>query len=406
MLPAPLRLRFAVISTCQEAWGGSEELWYRASLNLAKEGHKVSIFKTVLDKKHAAIQALSDASCKVHHLFKLPLPHSIVVLSRLSRLTAHLKIGRSDLVVISQGDNYDGLRYAQLCGKLKIPYTLISQKATDYFWPPDRSRQYWRDGYSRAAHCFFVSEHNRRITEDQIGCDLTNASVVRNPFLVPYDVSLPWPAREDAGLRLACVGRLYLLDKGQDILLRVLAKPKWKERALHVSFFGSGVNREGLALLARKLGVSHVNFAGQTENILKVWADNHMLILPSRGEGLPLALVEAMLCGRPAIVSTVGGNAEVVEDNVTGFLTAPTVDALDQTLEVVWNRRHELHEMGERAARSIRRLVPSNPAGDFASLLQNLALKQKDGSRHNDDVSPDELKSFQHNVTQLTENSH
>jgi glycosyltransferase involved in cell wall biosynthesis len=285
-------------------------------------------------------------------------------------LALHLTARRPDLVVISQGDNYDGLHFGYLCRKLRIPYTLISQKATDHFWPPDKSRWYRRDIFRGAARCFFVSEHNRRLTEDQIGATLTNAEVVRNPYLVFANEPLPWPGREDECLRLACVARLYVLDKGQDILLRVLAREKWKNRNLHVSFFGQGINAEALADLAARLAVRNVSFEGQTRDVPGIWKNHHALILPSRAEGLALALVEAMMCGRPAIVTKVGGNDEVLDDHVTGFLAAaPAEDPLDAALEEAWARKGELSEMGQRAALRIRELVSPNPAQDFADKL-------------------------------------
>jgi glycosyltransferase involved in cell wall biosynthesis len=175
----------------------------------------------------------------------------------------HLSMRRPDLVIISQGDNYDGLYLGYLCRKLRIPYTLISQKASDYFWPEDKLRSYKRAVFEGAVRCFFVSEHNWRLTEDQYGVTLKNANVVQNPYMVCTDQPLPWPASDDDGLRLACVARLHLLDKGQDILLRVLARNKWRERRLHVSFFGQGINREGLESLAARLGVQNVSFEGQ-----------------------------------------------------------------------------------------------------------------------------------------------
>ena len=46
---------------------------------------------------------------------------------------------------------------------------------------------------------------------------------------------------------------------------------------------------------------------------------NHVHAMPSRIEGLPLVLIEAMLCGRPVVATDVAG-AEVIEDEVTGFL--------------------------------------------------------------------------------------
>ena len=159
---------------------------------------------------------------------------------------------------------------------------------------------------------------------------------------MPADGPLPWPGREDECLRLACVARLYLLDKGQDILLRVLARKKWKGRDLHVSFFGRGINAEALSDLAARLGLLNISFEGHTDDIPSIWKKHHALILPSRAEGLPLSLVEAMMCGRAAVVTKVGGNAEVVQDGVTGFLAAPDEDSIDAALEKVWARRGEL----------------------------------------------------------------
>jgi glycosyltransferase involved in cell wall biosynthesis len=292
--------------------------------------------------------------------------------AHLLSLTLLLTARRPDLVVVSQGDNHDGLQFGHLCRKLRIPYALISQKAADHFWPPDESRRYRRSVFEGAARCFFVSEHNRRLTEDQIGARLANAVVVRNPYLVPAGGPLPWPELGGDSLRLACVARLYLLDKGQDILLRVLAREKWRGRDLHVSFYGRGVNAESLSELAARLGLRNVSFEGQTEDVPGIWREHHALVLASRAEGLPLALVEAMMCGRPSVVTKVGGNPEVVEDGVHGFLAATDEDSLDAALEEAWARRGELRAMGERAASRIRELVPANPAEEFADLLLDL----------------------------------
>ena len=374
--------RFTIVSTCPESWGGSEELWSGAAQLMAASGHRVSVFKTALNETHPRIQQLKSLACRVRKLKHSPRLQPLITRLNLLVLASHLVIHRPNLVVVSQGDNHDGLHFGYLCQKLSIPYVLISQKAADHFWPPDESRQYRRGVFVGATRCFFVSEHNRRLTEDQIGTDLTNAEVVRNPHLAPIDRPLPWPDGADEYLRMACVARLYLLDKGQDILLRVLARDKWKGRRLYVSFYGSGANRDALTSLARRLDLNNVSFEGQTADVASVWRNHHALILPSRAEGLPLSLVEAMMCGRPAIATNVGGNPEVIEDGVTGFLTAPFEDAIDAAMEEAWSRRRELDEMGQRASVRIRELVPRNPGQEFAvnllKLAQGLAEKKRE----------------------------
>jgi glycosyltransferase involved in cell wall biosynthesis len=364
--------RFTFVSTCPESWGGSEELWSGAARVLAERGHHVTAFKTALDEGHPSIRRLKSL-CTVRNLPRPPRLQPLATRAHLLLLAVRLTARRPDLVVVSQGDNHDGLHFGHLCRKLRIPYALISQKAADHFWPPDESRRYRRSVFGGAARCFFVSEHNRWLTEDQNGARLANAVVVRNPYLVPAGGPLPWPERGDGSLRLACVARLYLLDKGQDMLLRVLAREKWRGRSLHVSFYGRGINGEALSELAARLGLRNASFEGQTEDVPGIWREHHALVLASRAEGLPLALVEAMMCGRPAVVTKVGGNPEVVEDGVNGFLAAPDEDSIDAALEEAWARRGELRAMGERAALRIRELVPINPAAEFADLLSDLA---------------------------------
>lgn len=361
--------RFAIVSTCPEFWGGSEELWSAASVVLARKGHRVSAFKTRVDDTHPRVKLLKSLSCSVTDLRHPPITERLVIRYHLLRFALNLKSRRPDLVIISQGDNYDGLHFGQLCRRLGLPYTLISQKATDHFWPKDKSRQAMREIFQAAAQCFFVSNHNRELTENQIGVKLTNASVVRNPFLVSAEKAVAWPRSDDDTLRLACVARLYLLDKGQDILLKVLAQEKWKNRKLHVSFFGQGMNSEGLRDLATKLDLQNVSFEGQTSDVVGIWETHHALILASRAEGLPLSLVEAMMSGRPGIVTDVGGNSEVVDDRVNGFLAAPSVAGVDAALEDAWTRRDDLQRMGELAAIKIRELVPPRPEEEFAANL-------------------------------------
>jgi glycosyltransferase involved in cell wall biosynthesis len=127
---------------------------------------------------------------------------------------------------------------------------------------------------------------------------------------------------------------------------------------VRVSFHGEGANREGLEALARHLDLASVSFEGQAPDIEDVWRTHHALVLPSRAEGLPLALLEAMACGRVPIVTDVGGNAEVVEDAVSGFIaSSPTVDAFDAALERAWARRDEWEGIGAAAARRVAEKV-------------------------------------------------
>jgi glycosyltransferase involved in cell wall biosynthesis len=257
---------------------------------------------------------------------------------------------------------------------LRLQYVLIVQKATEMYWPPDSQQKHIRDSYASAKACFFVAEHNRRLTEEQFGVPLPHAHMVRNPFLVPWERRSDWPDERD-GVRLACIGRLYPKEKGQDLLIRVLARERWRARPLSVTFYGDGLQRGSLERMAHHLGLTNVTFAGFVSDVAAIWNDHHALILPSRCEGLPLVIIEAMLSGRVPIVTNVGGSAEVVDDGITGFIaSAPTEDSIDEAMERAWTQRHTWREIGSEAATRIRTLVPPDPAASFAAMLLEIAV--------------------------------
>ena len=73
-------------------------------------------------------------------------------------------------------------------------------------------------------------------------------------------------------------------------------------------------------------------------------------------EGMPLALVEAMWCGRPVVTTDVGGVSEVIKDDITGFVAeaavATVAESLGGALERMRLQRDRLQEIGKLAAAS------------------------------------------------------
>jgi len=367
------------------AWGGSEELWSATAAVLASDGHRVTVFKSAVDDSEPRIRTLRARRCRIRDLARFPLmPRRLFTLVRsLSSGAAYghevvrLLIGlalsrRPDLVVVSQGGNHDGYFFAEVCRRLRLPYVIVSQKASELYWPADWQQKTIAAVFQSARACFFVSEHNRRLTEEQLGFPLPHAAVVRNPFLVPWEPRTDWPDDRHEW-RLACIGRLHPKEKGQDLLLRVLARRRWRDRPLSVTFYGDGLQRASLERMARNLGLTNVTFAGFVFDVPAIWNNHHGVILPSRCEGLPIALVEAMLSGRVPIVTNVGGNAEVIDDGATGYVAAaPTEDALDNAMERAWNERQRWREIGAAAAARIRTLIPREPERCFAKRLVEL----------------------------------
>ncbi len=111
--------------------------------------------------------------------------------------------------------------------------------------------------------------------------------------------------------------------KGIEYALAAAAMPDWPAR-LRLLVIGSGPARERLERAARRdVPADRVRFLGFRSDAMAFLAHADALLMPSLHEGLPYTLLEAMSLGTPALVSRVGGPAEVIRDGETGWLLPP-----------------------------------------------------------------------------------
>jgi L-malate glycosyltransferase len=230
-----------------------------------------------------------------------------------------------------------------------IPYVVICQFNNDIHFLNDHDRDIARKFFDKASRVAFVSKHNLRLTERQLAIHLPHAIVVQNPVNLTELSRVDWPTTST--LKLATVARLHVYAKGQDVLFEALSDERWQSRDWQLSLYGSGYDDAYLKSLAQHYGITdRVEFCGHTPDVRAIWSAHHILVLPSRAEGTPLVLVEAMLAGRPAVVTDVGGNTEWVEEPVTGFIAeAATPRSLGSALERAWHARSRWELMGHTA---------------------------------------------------------
>jgi len=118
---------------------------------------------------------------------------------------------------------------------------------------------------------------------------------------------------------VGAVGRLVPI-KDLDTLLEAVAGLD----GVHLAVVGDGDERPRLEARAAALGLGgRVHFTGWATDVAEVMADLDVVVLTSRNEGTPVALIEAGAAGRPTVATRVGGVALVVQDGVTGWLTPP-----------------------------------------------------------------------------------
>lgn len=159
---------------------------------------------------------------------------------------------------------------------------------------------------------------------------------VRAPIhVVPGGIAGPrFSAGEAPRTRdLVLVGRLAPV-KRVDLFLRAVEQVKRVRPHVTATVVGDGPLRSELEALARQLGLAEVvRFAGHQPDVVPWLREARLFVLTSDSEGLALSVMEAMMCGLPAIVSAVGDLPDLVGDAVNGHLvTARLPEAFAQPI--------------------------------------------------------------------------
>jgi glycosyltransferase involved in cell wall biosynthesis len=160
-----------------------------------------------------------------------------------------------------------------------------------------------------------VGEASARRMEDFYA--LGRDCVISIPNCVPdHATPKPFLPVGEKSLVIGSVGRLDAM-KGHDILLRAIAQLE----SVRVVILGEGGQRSALKQLATELGISdRIDLPGWVEDPHLYLSKFDIFAMPSRSEGFPLAVIEAMLAGLPVVATRVGSIPEAVTDGETGLL--------------------------------------------------------------------------------------
>ena len=360
------------------AWGGSELLWSRTALELSSHGINCHILKRPsLEFPIALSTDFNDSGITISII--PPAPDN-GILKRFFKKTGLIESQTNlirkviheiapDLIVFNQGYNFNSIALAEQLYDLDIPFISISHALNENYWPNVVLACRMREFFSYSKHNYFVSECNLNRTANQLSAFPGHASVVRNP-VDPKCYSGPLIYPDDlTTFHIAFPGRYDFKSKGQDLILDVLSDNKWQNRSLHLNFYGNGPDHDALCNLVAFKNMKNVTVHGYVTPE-SIWLHNHALVLTSRFEGLPIVIPEAMMFGRIPIVTDVSGNAELINDNVTGFVARGTSPkAIDEALDRAWNSRASWKEMGFSARNSVLNDYDPKPEVVFAMKL-------------------------------------
>ncbi|MFH7600191.1 glycosyltransferase family 4 protein [Streptomyces racemochromogenes] len=224
----------------------------------------------------------------------------------------------------------------------------------------------WERAGARWAHrVLCVSEAERRAGESE-GIHARWAVVRNGVDLAHFRPAHPDPDRDRAEARTAlrlpaalagagplavCVGRLCP-QKGQDVLLRTWPEVSATVPGARLALVGDGPDAERL----RRTAPPGVHFAGAAADIRPWLRAADLVVLPSRWEGMALAPLEAMACGRPVLVSDVSGARESLPSGHGRLCLVPPEDptALAKALGRLLAEPRLLTELGEQAQQHAR----------------------------------------------------
>ncbi len=364
-------------------WGGSEELWSKVARKFSDSGYSVHASASFYGELHPKLIALKESGVQLHlrksrmRFFSHKLKSSVSKLKSLpikSGIEKVISKLRPDFIVFSQSSGFSMYREMNFCKALNIPYISVTQLNSEYSWPTDENFSNIRSANANSEMNYFVSHGNMELFKRQIALDLPNLKVISNPYNFDNIQKLAWPG--ESTYNLAYVGRLDFTHKGIDILLSSFSDEKWKNRNFTLNIYGKG-NTELAKELAKKQNLSQIKFHGHVSGIQEIWRQNHMLVMASRYEGMPLSIIEAMFCQRPVLTTDVAGHAEYITEGVNGYLAAaPKISMFKETLERAWNTRENWKQMGEAAFKSVEALSTADPVGLFYNEIKQL-LGQK-----------------------------
>ncbi len=185
-------------------------------------------------------------------------------------------------------------------------------------------------------------------------------------------------------LRILLVGSLEQLYKSPDVLIKAVAAVARRGLDLELTIVGDGKHRRELEALAKTFGVrNRVRFTGNLAPGDPVRAEldrADLFVLPSRTEGLPRALIEAMARGLPCLGTSIGGIPELLSREE--LVPVGDVTGLATKIEEILTDRHRLERLSARnleKAQEFRAEILKPRRRAFLEAVHDLTLKWQRG---------------------------
>jgi glycosyltransferase involved in cell wall biosynthesis len=312
---------------------------------------KASVFAKSVNELRRALESMDPTIVHIHFASRGSTLRKMILAEMVARA------GRP-LILHAHGSEFDEF-YRKLPSAVRRNVNRSLQRANVFITLSSQ----WRD--------FYVDE-----------CELSPSQVVvlSNPVRVPNEL----PSREGRGeVQFVALGRLGERKGSYDLVNAFLGLPEALRNRAKLVLAGDG-DVEGVRTLAAPAG-DRINVlswidAAERDRILKA---SDVFALPSRAEGVPMALLEGMAYGLPSITSPVGGIPDVFQDGIDGtFVTPGNIDQIraamvhlitDEAARLAAGRRareharqYDVHVYARRLAEIYQRIAPVAEIRDYA----------------------------------------
>lgn len=366
--PPPRVLVYSAASPTEE--GGVQKVVRRLSGELRSRGFQVK-------------QGWASSSPMELDALRAPLRWSQAPLGPLACIPSFVGLARALLKLRPQIVNVHFVTgqalYFILLRKLFGFKTILSVHGSDLLRPREHLGLALPFMLRRADAVTVVSEDLRQRLLLGLGLDPRKVRYVPNGVDVDFwaDAQRDLPRLALAAPHLVTVGRLEPV-KGLDVLLQAFWRVRRNYPDARLTIVGEGEARAALERQAALLGIeAGVTFAGRLarEGIRELFGGAHLFALPSRSEGMPLALLEAMAAGLPVVASTVGGVREVVGDEAGLLVRSGVSEPLATAILHLLGEPALAARMGAAAAERVReRYSSAASTRAFESVLREVSI--------------------------------
>ena len=189
----------------------------------------------------------------------------------------------------------------------------------------ERDDPYNRDTYGAKFKMWLYRFTDHLVFQTKGAQDFFQPCVVSKSIIIPNPVVVPEKCWCIDGSRktIACVGRLNIRYKRQDVLIKAFSALDSKYDEWRLVFYGDGDDRETLERLVSDLQLQNrVSFLGKVDNVSERLLGDGLFVLASDTEGMPNALMEAMALGMPVISTdcSPGGARALIDDGINGLI--------------------------------------------------------------------------------------